>query len=191
MTNIGTTSSIKPVHKKINSKSSRPLYTYFILGSIFVLILIFIMFFLAKPGMFMPPTTVPQQVDGVEYLVDTNPDNTQGNQSVVLSSWIVVLIAGFVAFQILPVVVAAHNSRKKRLTIQMKKEIAFLCETPMYLGLLGSLIGVCLTQFLTGSLSAPLAYITTITGIVFHLLAKFTIIVPMPGKTVLNAIEEV
>ncbi|MCB0325042.1 MAG: hypothetical protein KDD69_15770 [Bdellovibrionales bacterium] len=97
--------------------------------------------------------------------------------------WLVMLTAGFFACQVLPLLVASRKSRKRFPTVTELNEVNFLCETPMYLGLLGSLFGVCMTQFLTGSLAAPLAYLTTISGIILFLLAKYTIALPF-GHTV-------
>ncbi|MGR3179361.1 MAG: hypothetical protein ACUZ8E_15035 [Candidatus Anammoxibacter sp.] len=128
---------------------------------------------------------------GEQFLIDTNPQGVSNNPVKDISSWILMLIAGFGVLQIIPILFAASKTKKMQLTTREIKEIIFLCETPMYLGLLGSLLGVCLTQFMTGTLSAPLAYITTITGILLHLFAKFTIIVPLPGISTHNTSEEV
>jgi hypothetical protein len=60
------------------------------------------------------------------------------------------------------------------------KIVQFLVEIPMYLGLFGTLLGVCLTQFIAGSLVAPLAYVTTMSGILLHVTGKLAILLPMP-----------
>ena len=183
------------VSKKVKSRSSKPVYVICFLGTIFVIVLTFITLFITRPELFAIFGNSLQQEqskeDDVEYLVDTEKKIEGVDQAVILTPWIVALIASFIALQMIPVIVAAIKTRKKNLTEQIEKEIAFLCETPMYLGLLGSLMGVCLTQFITGSLSAPLAYLTTISGISLHLVARFAIIVPLPGKSAFNTIEEV
>ena len=125
-----------------------------------------------------------------QFLIDTNPQSIN-NSPFVTSKLILILLAAFGALQTFPVLFASHKAKKKQLNQKQTKEIIFLCEMPMYLGLLGSLLGVCLTQFMTGTLTAPLAYISTITGILLHLFAKFTIIVPLPEVSTSGVIEEV
>ncbi len=95
-------------------------------------------------------------------------------------SWLVILIIGFICLQMLPLILAAHKSRARLLSCRDIKAIIFLVETPMYLGLLGTLVGICLTQFISGSLSAPVAYLTTIAGLLFYLAGRFAILVPLP-----------
>lgn len=96
--------------------------------------------------------------------------------------WMVGLIFGFVIIQILPLLLAAHKARAEELTPRDLRQIEYLTETPLFLGLLGSLLGVCITQFISGSLAAPLAYLTTITGILLYLLGRFTISVSIPSS---------
>ena len=92
-----------------------------------------------------------------------------------LSGPLGVLLLAVVASQLFAVVRAASIAGKAKLSREDVKRVELLCETPMYLGLLGSLLGVCLTQLMSGSLAAPLAYLTTISGIILHLFARFTI----------------
>ncbi len=125
-----------------------------------------------------------------QFLIDTNPQSTN-NSPFVTSKWILILLFAFGALQTFPVLFASQIAKGKRLNRKQTKEIIFLCEMPMYLGLLGSLLGVCLTQFMTGTLSAPLAYISTITGILLHLFAKYMIIVPLPETSTPVVVEEV
>jgi hypothetical protein len=101
------------------------------------------------------------------------------------------LLAAFGALQTFPILFASQKAKRKHLSQKQTKEIIFLCEMPMYLGLLGSLLGVCLTQFMTGTLSAPLAYISTITGILLYLFAKYMIVVPLPEVSTSGIVEEV
>ena len=96
-------------------------------------------------------------------------------------NWMLGLIAVFSAIQILPLFVASRIAGSAPLTSYRERQVVFLCEVPMYLGLLGSLLGVCLTQFLTGAVAAPLAYLTTIIGILLYLFGKFTISLPLSG----------
>jgi hypothetical protein len=87
--------------------------------------------------------------------------------------WMVGILVGCSVLQVGVVARAASIAGKPRLSSLDIKRIELLTETPMYLGLLGSLVGVCLTQFISASLSAPLAYLTTIIGILMHLFARF------------------
>lgn len=155
---------------------------------LFVLLLGFIGYLALTPGSLVDSR--PQTDTKSQFLIDTNPQRIN-NSPFVTSKWLLILLAAFGALQTFPVLFASRQARKKHLNQRQKKEIIFLCETPMYLGLLGSLLGVCLTQFMTGTLSAPLAYISTITGILLHLFAKYTIIVPLPEMSSSGIIEEV
>jgi len=155
---------------------------------LFVLLLGFIGYLAISPGPisdFKPPSDTRSQ-----FLIDTNPQSTN-NSPFVTSKWILILLAAFGALQTFPILFASQKAKRKHLSQKQTKEIIFLCEMPMYLGLLGSLLGVCLTQFMTGTLSAPLAYISTITGILLHLFAKFMIIVPLPEVSTSGIVEEV
>lgn len=155
---------------------------------LFVLLLGFIGYLAISPGQISdlkPKTDTKSQ-----FLIDANPQSTN-NSPFITSKLILILLAAFGALQTFPVLFALQKAKRRSLNQKQTKEIIFLCEMPMYLGLLGSLLGVCLTQFMTGTLSAPLAYISTITGILLHLFAKFTIIVPLPEMSNSGIVEEV
>jgi len=184
------TNQREDIEKPIMSygKNSGVLHVFIPLLILFILFLGFIGYLVVSPE---PISSFKPQVDNTtQYLIDTNPQSTN-NSPLVISKWILILLATFGALQTFPILFASHKTKKKRLNQKDKREIIFLCEMPMYLGLLGSLLGVCLTQFMTGTLSAPLAYITTITGILLHLFAKFTIIVPLPETSNPDLVEEV
>ncbi len=169
-------------------KSSGTVHIFIPLLLVFILLLGFIGYLVVSPG---PISDFKPEIDNkTQYLIDTNPQSTN-NTPFAISKWILILLAAFGALQTFPILFASQKTKNKRLSQKEKREIVFLCEMPMYLGLLGSLLGVCLTQFMTGTLSAPLAYITTITGILLHLFAKFTIIVPLPVTSTPDLIEEV
>ena len=99
----------------------------------------------------------------------------------VIPRWMMAMILGFVVIQILPLLLASHKARSKELTRRDLRQIEFLTETPLHLGLLGSLLGVCMTHFLSGTLSAPLAYLTTISGILMYLFGRFIVLVSLPS----------
>ncbi len=178
------------VKKNITSTdaSSGTAHIFVPLLIIFVLLLGSIGYLVISPR----PTSdfKPQTDTKSQFLIDTNPQSTS-NSSFVTSKWILILLAAFGALQTFPVLVASQKAKRKRLNRKQMREITFLCEMPMYFGLLGSLLGVCLTQFMTGTLSAPLAYISTITGILLHLFAKYMIIVPLPEASAPVVLEEV
>lgn len=179
--------------EKAESNTSSRLGHPFILitlSILFVLLTGFIVFTVLYPD-WTSSISIKQTVSEPRHLVDTRPQAGNSMPQTNITSWLVILVAGFAALQVLPVIAAANKSKKKHLTKKAIKEITFLCETPMFLGLLGSLLGICLTQFMTSSLSAPLAYITTITGILIYLFAKFTIIVPLPDNSTDGIAEEV
>jgi hypothetical protein len=184
------TNQRKNIEVPIMSDGNNPgvLHIFIPLLTLFVLLLGFIGYLAVSPG---PISDFKPQIDNAtQYLIDTNPQSTN-NSPLVISKWILILLATFGALQTFPILFASHKTKNKRLSQKDKREIIFLCEMPMYLGLLGSLLGVCLTQFMTGTLSAPLAYITTITGILLHLFAKFTIIVPLPEASTPDLVKEV
>jgi len=185
------TGNPEKVSKKIISfgDSSGNAHIFIPLLILFVLLLGFIVYLAVSPGPisdFKPQTDTRSQ-----FLIDTNPQSIS-NSPFVTSKWILILLATFGALQTFPVLLASHRAKRKRLNQKQTKEIIFLCEIPMYLGLLGSLLGVCLTQFMTGTLTAPLAYISTITGILLYIFAKYKIVVPLPdAATPNNTVEEV
>lgn len=103
-----------------------------------------------------------------------------------LPLWMIAIVICFTLVQLYTVMRAARLAKKPVLNAADIRQISFLCETPMYLGLLGSLFGVCMTQFLSGSLSAPLAYLTTIVGIMLYLYARFTVLLQLHMPTQLT-----
>ncbi|MBF0245201.1 MAG: hypothetical protein HQL31_07990, partial [Planctomycetes bacterium] len=63
-------------------------------------------------------------------------------QADAIPPWMVWLILGFLSLQMLPLVLAAKKARLQEITPRIHRTIEFYCDTPMYLGLLGSLVGV-------------------------------------------------
>ena len=184
------TNNTDNVDKKMmpTGTSSGTAHIFIPLLILFVLLLGFIGYLAISPG---PISDFkPQSDTKSQFLIDTNPQSTN-NSPLAISKLMLILLAAFGALQTFPILFASQKAKRKRLNQRQTKEIIFLCEMPMYLGLLGSLLGVCLTQFMTGTLSAPLAYISTITGILLHLFAKYTIIVPLPEISTSGIVEEV
>jgi hypothetical protein len=184
------TNNTDNVDKKITptGTSSGTAHIFIPLLILFVLLLGFIGYLAISPGPisdFKPPSDAKSQ-----FLIDTNPQSTN-NSPLAVSKLILILLAAFGALQTFPILFASQKAKRKHLSHKQTKEIIFLCEIPMYLGLLGSLLGVCLTQYMTGTLSAPLAYISTITGILLYLFAKYMIIVPLPEVSTSGIVEEV
>lgn len=177
-------------YKKIMSPdtSSGTAHIFIPLLILFILLLGFIGYLAISPEPIYD--FKPQPDTKSQFLIDTNPQSTN-NSPFVTSKWILILLAAFGALQTFPILFASQKAKRKHLNRKQTKEIIFLCEMPMYLGLLGSLLGVCLTQFMTGTLSAPLAYISTITGILLHLFAKYMIVVPLPEMSTSGIVEEV
>ncbi len=171
-----------------NGKISGASHIFVPLLIFFILMLGFIGYLIISPGPISDSNT--QVENKTQYLVDTNPQSSN-NTPFAVSKLILILLATFGALQTFPILFALQKAKDKNLSLKKRREVIFLCEIPMYLGLLGSLLGVCLTQFMTGMLSAPLAYITTITGILLHLFAKFTIVVPLPETSSPELVEEV
>lgn len=116
----------------------------------------------------------------VEYLQTSAPLAAPAPLYQELPLWLVVLVAGFLILQVVPLLAAYLKSKAEVIEPAEMRKIGFLCEVPIYLGLLGSLLGVCATQFTTGSLAAPLAYLTSITGIVLYLFGRFSISLTLP-----------
>lgn len=169
-------------------KSSGFVHVFVPLLIVLILLLGLIGYLVMSPG---PISDFNTQADvNSQYLIDSNPQS-KNNTPFAISKWIMILLATFGVLQTFPIIIASQKANSKHLSQKKKREIVFLCEMPMYLGLLGSLLGVCLTQFMTGTLSAPLAYITTITGILMHLFAKFTIVVPLPAISASDLVDEV
>ncbi len=180
---------INNMDKKITSpvSNSGKTHIFIPLLVLFVLLLGFIVYLVVIPNTILD--SKPQTDPNAQFLKDTNPLSTNNSPSEI-SKTVLIILAAFGAFQTFAVLYASQKAKRKSLNQKQWKEIVFLCEMPMYLGLLGSLLGVCLTQFMTGTLSAPLAYISTISGILLHLFAKFTIIVPLPEMSTSVIVDE-
>lgn len=135
---------------------------------------------------YQPSSSTPQPQITFEqkmaYLETGAPLPNQGTRADI-PRWMMAMIIGFVIIQILPLLLASYKTKAAEFTRQDLRQIEYLVETPLYLGLLGSLLGVCMTHFLSGTLSAPMAYLTTIAGILLYLLGRFTILVPLPSMT--------
>jgi hypothetical protein len=97
-----------------------------------------------------------------------------------IPGWLFVHVGAIAALQVIALLAAVLRARRAVRSREDVKVVQFLVEIPMYLGLFGTLLGVCLTQFVAGSLVAPLAYLTTMSGILLHVLGKLTILLPMP-----------
>lgn len=111
---------------------------------------------------------------------------TSPKAALIIPWWLWALVLGFAAVQLLALVLASFRARREKLTERDLRQVEFLVETPMYLGLLGSLVGICMMQFINGSLAAPIAYLTSITGIVFYILGRFTILESLPTSAELR-----
>lgn len=167
--------------KKANSKEKFTFTTFHIMSGIMALVVLGAVIFLStyKPAPIEPPPqiTFEQKMAHLETGAPLPGQNTKPQ----LPWWMLALVFGFVVVQILPLVLASHKARAQTFTQRELRQIEFLAETPLHLGLLGSLLGVCMTQFISGTLSAPLAYLTTISGILLYLLGRFTILVSLPA----------
>lgn len=128
---------------------------------------------------YMGFTSAPEAPSAEEVRLAAAADTTQRAVGPELPIWMLLIVIAFTAAQLYAILRAARLSRKSILNPADLRQISFLCETPMYLGLLGSLVGVCMTQFVSGSLSAPLAYLTTIVGIMLYLYARFTVLLQL------------
>lgn len=98
--------------------------------------------------------------------------------------WLMMHVAIIGTLQIISVLCAARVASRESLTKRDGRLVLFLCEIPMYLGLFGTLLGVCLTQFIAGSLVAPLAYFSTMGGVLLHVLGKLTIWLRLPEELI-------
>jgi hypothetical protein len=112
---------------------------------------------------------------GETYLADDTAKQTQAFRLGDIPAWLFLHVTIIASFQVLSVFFAALKSRKANLGNRDLAVIQFLIEIPMYLGLFGTLLGVCLTQFIAGTLVAPLAYLTTMSGILLHVFGKLSI----------------
>lgn len=113
-----------------------------------------------------------------QHLALSEGPQQQGFKFQNVPPWLFVHVALIAAVQVFSLIGAYGLSLKSSLSRSQLMTIQFLCEVPMYLGLFGTLLGVCLTQFITGTLVAPLAYLTTMSGIVLHVFGKLAIWLP-------------
>lgn len=139
---------------------------------------IFLSLYRPSPIVPQPAITLEQKIAHLETGTPLPGQETRP----VVPRWMMAMILGFVVIQILPLVLAAYKTRSPEFTRRDLRQIEFLTETPLFLGLLGSLLGVCMTHFLSGTLSAPLAYLTTISGILLYLFGRFTILASLPSS---------
>lgn len=156
-------------------------------GLVLIVILLTVgMYFAAQLNSLSNTQSVVQSKSSSDIYLSKAPKTTQAPPPAAapIPKWMLAIIPMFAVIQAIPVVIAAGIANTRTPTMQISRQVEFLCEIPMFLGLLGSLIGVCLTQFLTGSVAAPLAYLTTISGIVIHLFAKLAVpFVEVPNET--------
>ncbi|MFH0753378.1 MAG: hypothetical protein V2A70_02285 [Candidatus Omnitrophota bacterium] len=148
-----------------------------VVGSVF-----FLTQYHPAPGAPLPQITLEQKMAHLQTGAPLPGQKT----ALVIPRWIMALILGFLVIQILPLLVASKKARAAELTRREVRQIEFLAETPLFLGLLGSLLGVCMTQFISGTLAAPLAYLTSISGILLYLFGRFTILVSLPSTSDLS-----
>lgn len=121
-----------------------------------------------------------------QLLTDTTASPARQFSLSSVPGWLFVHVGAIAALQIVALLFAVRRASRPTRTREDIKVIQFLVEIPMYLGLFGTLLGVCLTQFIAGSLVAPLAYMTTMSGIVLHVLGKLTILLPLPEHSGLS-----
>ena len=150
----------------------------------FVLPVLFVLLFLIAGllvymlfGRTVPP---PVPAPGEQYLAAAAPA-PGGFRIQDVPSWLFVRLAVIAVLQVMALIAAyriAAEDTRNPLSRTRLSTVQFLCEVPMYLGLFGTLLGVCLTQFVTGSLVAPLAYLTTMSGILLHVFGKLAIWLP-------------
>lgn len=98
--------------------------------------------------------------------------------------WLLLHMGVIASLQILSLLWAALRANERVMTRRDGKLILFLCEVPMYLGLFGTLLAVSLTQVVTGSLVAPLAYVTTMSGVILHVIGKLGIWLRLPEELI-------
>lgn len=147
-----------------------------VLAVLLISIGVFMIYMLLKSP---SPEAQKTAVIAEQYLPLPGTPKTQGFSFKDIPSWLFVHVAAIAALQIISVISAAVRSSREHLTRADVATVQFLVEIPMYLGLFGTLLGVCLTQFITGSLVAPLAYLTTMSGILLHVTGKLGILLPL------------
>ncbi len=153
----------------------------FYLESILAALIIVIGVGLVYLTIFSPVQGPPAKAtEAVEYLAEAPPDPS-GFRLRDVPAWLFIHVGAIAICQAASLIYAARIAQRQLVRRQDLKTVQFLCEIPMYLGLFGTLLGVCLTQFITGTLVAPLAYLTTMSGIVLHVLGKLAIWLPLTG----------
>lgn len=162
------------------------------LPSVLVLLLLLLLIAVAAATLYVwhtnpgtPASVSPPSPQETYLAVDAAP-RKKGFDPAEIPAWLFVHVGIIAGFQLLSVIAAGVKSMRWRLRRADIRTITFLCEIPMYLGLFGTLLGVCLTQFLAGSLVAPLAYLTTMSGIVLHVAGKLFILLPLPEQAELE-----
>jgi hypothetical protein len=130
----------------------------------------------ARHGEDQQVSTAPK----TEFLADPSARPTKQFSFSTVPGWLFAHVGAIAALQVVALLWAARRASRIRRTREDVKIVQFLVEIPMYLGLFGTLLGVCLTQFIAGSLVAPLAYVTTMSGILLHVAGKLAILLPMP-----------
>ena len=120
------------------------------------------------------PELAPQS----QFLAASAPE-TKPFRLMQVPSWLFLHVGIIAGLQVLALMVAAVKAGRVD-SPRDARTVQFLVEIPMYLGLFGTLLGVCLTQFVSGALTAPLAYLTTMSGILLHVVGKLAILLPLP-----------
>jgi hypothetical protein len=127
------------------------------------------------------PAGAPAAAEAVQYLAQGEHPKPGGFRFQDVPAWLFIHVAVIAVCQVLSLMFALRIAHRPTILRRDLKAVQFLCEIPMFLGLFGTLLGVCLTQFLTGSLVAPLAYLTTMSGILLYIFGRLTIWLPLPG----------
>jgi|SaaInlStandDraft_1057018.scaffolds.fasta_scaffold09106_5 hypothetical protein len=166
----------------MNESKERPSKAIFLALPIFLASLIALLYFIVEPSKLELASELGKQPPEPEKLATapTSDKSTDSSETIPVAIWFITL--SFIVIQIGAVTLATFHARKVPLGTREVRKILFYCDTPMYLGLLGSLVGVSLTHMLTGSLTAPVAYLTTISGIILHLMAKWLVVLPLPDR---------
>jgi NADH:ubiquinone oxidoreductase subunit 3 (subunit A) len=164
----------------IRNENESPAFTMMVVMLLVVVVAsaIFLIQYQPAPEALVPQITFEEKMAHLEAGTPLPQQNARPE----IPRWMMAMILGFVVIQIMPLLLAAYKAGAEEFTRRDLRQIEFLAETPLHLGLLGSLLGVCMTHFLTGTLSAPLAYLTTISGILMYLFGRFTILVSLPSS---------
>ena len=130
-------------------------------------------------GVYWALTALALLVAGAAFLFLLDGAALLAPQAAAVPAWLAALIAAVVLLQILPLLAAYRIGRRSE--AHDARRMRFLCEVPMYLGLLGSMLGVCATQITTANLAAPLTYVTSASGIALYLFGRFGIELASPA----------